>query len=63
VKNLRLAAGGNSGMQLNNRIQEVVTTREYQFLRITCAKVNKSIRGMPGRQVPRKDVVHCEKFR
>jgi len=25
--------------------------------------VNKSIRGMPGRQVPKKDVVHCEKFR
>ena len=60
--NLRIAAGGNSGTQLNNRIQSVVT-REYQFLRITDAKVNKSIRGMPGRQVPKKDVVHCEKFR
>ena len=61
-ENLRLAAGGNSGTQLNNRIHSVVT-REYQFLRITCAKVNKSTRGMPGRQVPKKDVVHCEKFR
>ena len=24
-------------------------------------EVNKSIRGMPRRQVPKKDVVHCEK--
>jgi hypothetical protein len=25
-------------------------------------KANKSIRGMPGRFVPTKDVVHCEKL-
>ena len=26
-------------------------------------KANKSIWGMPWRKVPKKDVVHCEKFR
>ena len=30
---------------------------------LTCEKASKSIWGMPGRQVPKKDVVHCEKFR
>ena len=54
--------------QLNNRIQAKKTenaknvTREYQFLRITWIAANKSIRGMPGRRVPKKDVVHCEKL-
>src|SRR5262249_45558080 len=36
-------------------------TPEHPLLRITRDKASKGTRGMPGRQVPMKDVVHCEK--
>ena len=35
--------------------------QEGPFLRMTGDKAEKGTRGMPWRQVPMKDVVHCEK--
>ncbi len=56
-------------MQLNNHtrrekranVQKEArgSTSPYHML----SAVSKSIRGMPGRDVPKKDVVHCEKLR
>ena len=58
-----------SWTQLNNRIQDKEAMRKsnakeresINFSVSHVTAVNKSIRGMPGRRVPKKDVVHCEK--
>ena len=67
---------GTGGVQLNNHIIDDIQkrkasnkhtrrsrTQEDPRLRITWSKASKGIRWMPWRQVPKKDVVHCEKLR